>query len=308
MSRQRKKKGRPISGWLILDKPSGVGSTECVSKIKWLYKAAKAGHAGTLDPLATGMLPIALGEATKTVPYVMDGSKTYRFAVTWGTETNTDDTEGEVTHSSDKRPERSAIETAMRRSMGTIYQVPPAFSAVKIDGERAYKRARDGEDISIEPRKITIEQFDIVEMRDENTTVFELLCSKGTYVRALARDLGRDLGCYGHVSELRRIAVEPFREEELIPLAQLTDLEGDIEALDSELLATGTALEFLPEVPVTPQQSQRLRSGNPVLLIGRDAIISADEAIATVGRELIAIGSVEKGSFLPKRVFTASAA
>jgi tRNA pseudouridine55 synthase len=306
MSRQRVKKGRTISGWIILDKPLNMGSTDCVSKIKWLFKAQKCGHAGTLDPLATGMLPIALGEATKTVPYVMDGQKTYRFAVTWGAETNTDDLEGEFINSSDKRPSEQDVRDVIANYMGEIDQVPPQYSAVKINGERAYKLARDGEEVVIEPRKVEILRFDIVETRGEDVTVFEVDCGKGTYVRSLARDMGRDLGCFGHISELRRTAVDPFNEDDLIPLQELIDLEGDLEALDSEVLATGIALEDLPEIPVTKEQVMRIRSGNPVLLRGRDAMTFADEAFATSGNDLVAIGSVDKGSFLPKRVFKVS--
>ncbi|MGI9399626.1 MAG: tRNA pseudouridine(55) synthase TruB, partial [Rhizobiaceae bacterium] len=253
MARQRKKKGRSISGWVILDKPVGMGSTQCVAKIKWLFKAAKAGHAGTLDPLASGMLPIALGEATKTVPYVMDGRKTYRFAVKWGAETNTDDLEGEIVNSSTKRPDKAAILALMPNYTGEIEQIPPAFSAVKIGGERAYKRARAGEDVIIEPRTVAIHSFDLVEIRNEEISVFEIKCGKGTYVRALARDMGRDLGCFGHICELRRTAVEPFNEEDLIPLEELADLEEDIEALDNELLATGFALDEMTEVVIDKQ-------------------------------------------------------
>ena len=308
MSRQRKKKGRNISGWVILDKPGGIGSTQCVSKIKWLYKAAKAGHAGTLDPLASGMLPIALGEATKTVPYVMDGTKVYRFAVKWGTETNTDDLEGEVINSSVDRPTEIAIRNLMKNYTGNIEQTPPVFSAVKIDGERAYKKARAGEDVVIEPRTVTIHTFDMLEMRDETTSVFEITCGKGTYVRALARDMGRDLGCFGHICELRRTAVEPFNEDDLIPLEELIALEDNLDALDDEALATGIALENMPQTSIDSQQAIRIRSGNPILLRGRDAIAFADEICAVNGGELIAIGNVDKGSFYPKRVFKYSQA
>ncbi|WP_075995339.1 tRNA pseudouridine(55) synthase TruB [Salaquimonas pukyongi] len=308
MSRQRQKKGRPVSGWVILDKPLGMGSTQAVAKVKWLYKAAKAGHAGTLDPLATGMLPVALGEATRTVPYVMDGAKTYRFAVTWGMETNTDDLEGTAVETSDLRPDEVTVRRAMGNYTGTILQVPPAYSAIKIGGERAYKLARDGEAVEIEPREVEIHRFELMEVRDCDTAVFEVDCGKGTYVRALARDMGRDLGCYGHVSELRRTAVEPFNEEDLVPLDQLAELEGDLDALDSEILATGIALENLPEVAISKDQATRLRSGNPVILRGRDAIAFAEEVVAVSGSDLVAIGQVEKGSFLPKRVFKVSAA
>ena len=310
MSRQRKKKGRPVSGWVVLDKPEGIGSTECVGKIKWLYKAAKAGHAGTLDPLASGMLPIALGEATKTVPYVMDGRKTYRFTVAWGSETSTDDLEGEVVESSDTRPTEAKIREAMENYLGEIEQVPPAFSAVKINGERAYKLARAGEEVEIEPRTVTIHRLELVEIGDGangvDWAVFDCECGKGTYVRALARDMGRDLGCFGHVSKLRRTGVGPFNEDDLIPLDELTGLEGDLDALDGEILPSGLALEELPEVQVTQPQASRLRAGNSILLRGADALTFADEAYATMGEELVAIGNVEKGEFNPRRVFKTS--
>ena len=302
MSRQRIKKGRPISGWVILDKPVGIGSTQCVSKIKWLYQAAKAGHAGTLDPLASGMLPLALGEATRTVPYIMDGQKTYRFTVTWGAQTNTDDLAGEVTEKSDNRPSREDILALLPKYTGEIEQVPPQFSAVKIDGERAYKRARDGEEMEIKSRIVEIETLTLVDST-KDTATFEVLCGKGTYVRSLARDMGRDLKCYGHITELRRTSVAPFLEEDLIPLEKLIEMEGNLDKLDAELFTTGTALDAIVEVPVTKEQVHRLRLGNSIVLRGRDAIAQADEAFASNGDELIAIGEVDKGQFKPKRVF-----
>ena len=302
MSRQRKKKGRPISGWVILDKPVGIGSTQCVGKIKWLYQAAKAGHAGTLDPLASGMLPLALGEATRTVPYIMDGQKTYRFTVTWGAETNTDDLEGEVVNTSDNRPTKEAILSLLPNYTGEIEQVPPKFSAIKIDGERAYKLAREGEEVQIDARQVEIETLELIEAT-ENTATFETLCGKGTYVRSLARDFGRDLGCYGHITELRRVSVGPFLEEDLVPLEKLTGLEGDLEKLDAELFTTGTALDDIPEVPLTKEQVHRVRMGNAIVLRGRDAIAHAPEVFASSGDELVAIGEVDRGQFKPKRVF-----
>ncbi len=305
MSRQRIKKGRPISGWVILDKPKDIGSTQCVSKIKWLYQAAKAGHAGTLDPLASGMLPIALGEATRTVPYVMDGQKSYRFTVTWGAETNTDDTEGEAVKTSDNRPDENAIKAILPNYTGEVEQIPPAFSAIKINGERAYKLARDGEEVEIASRIVEIERLELVSTTAD-TAVFEVLCGKGTYVRALARDFGRDLECFGHVSELRRVSVGPFNEEDLISLDALVEMEGNLDALDAEVFATGIALKGVAEIAVTGEQVHRLRLGNPVLLRGRDAITHADEAFATQGDELIALGEVEKGMFKPRRVFKSS--
>lgn len=254
------------------------------------------------------MLPIALGEATKTVPYVMDGSKTYQFAVRWGAETNTDDLEGKITNSSAARPDEAAIRAIIPNYTGEIEQIPPVFSAVKIDGERAYKRARAGEDVVIEPRTVSIYSFDVLEFRDENTSVFEITCGKGTYVRALARDMGRELGCYGHICELRRTAVDPFDEEDFVKLDDLIELEGDLDGLDNQVLATGIALEELPEAVIDKQQVIRLRAGNPVLLRGRDAITFAEEACAINGTDLIAIGNVDKGSFFPKRVFKVSQA
>jgi tRNA pseudouridine55 synthase len=319
----RKPKGRPVSGWVIFDKPKGMGSTQAVAKIKWLYFAQKAGHAGTLDPLASGMLPIALGDATKTVPYVMDGRKVYRFTVRWGAETTTDDTEGPVTNASDTRPARAAIEALLPDYTGAISQVPPQFSAIKIDGERAYDIARGGEAVEIAARTVEVHRLQIVDMPDGETTVFEAECGKGTYVRAIARDLGRDLGCFGHVIDLRRIAVGGFDEDDLITLEDLeaaadegreTLDEAAVEAgstarvvefgpLDDILLDPATALSDLYEVSLSEDQAGRVRSGNPVLLRGRDAPAFCEEAFATGRGRLVAIGSVEEGAFHPKRVF-----
>ncbi|KTQ98717.1 tRNA pseudouridine synthase B [Aureimonas ureilytica] len=320
--RGKKPKGRPISGWVIFDKPVGMGSTEAVAKIKWLYFAQKAGHAGTLDPLASGMLPIALGDATKTVPFVMDGRKTYRFAVTWGAETTTDDTEGPVTNTSDRRPTRAEVEARLPAYIGEISQVPPAFSAIKIDGERAYDLARAGEAVEIAARTVTVHKLDIVSM-DETTTVFEADCGKGTYVRSIARDLGRDLGCFGHVTELRRIRVGAFDEDDLITLDDLMDAAEDgLEELDQEAIDSGarprvvrfqaldefvldaaTALSDLYEVALSDDQAGRVLSGNPVLLRGRDAPAFCEEAYATGHGRLVALGSIDQGAFHPKRVF-----
>ncbi len=308
MSRPRKKKGRAISGWLILDKPEDFGSTEAVSKIKWLYKAQKAGHAGTLDPLASGMLPIALGEATKTVPYVMDGRKIYRFSVTWGEERSTDDLEGEVTRTSDVRPSRSAIEALLPAYTGVVEQVPPTFSAIKIGGERAYDLAREGEVVEVPSREVEIHRLLLVACPDDRTAVFEIECGKGTYVRALARDMGRDLGCFGHISKLRRTCVVPFGEADLVPLADLVALEGAedearLAALDEYLIDTGEALATLPHVAVSDDQARRLRLGNPIVLRGRDAPVAEEEAFATARGRLVAIGEIGEGEFRPKRVF-----
>jgi len=320
---RRKKKGRPVSGWLVLDKPLGMGSTDAVSKIKWLFKAEKAGHAGTLDPLASGILPIALGEATKTVPYVMDGAKVYRFTVAWGSETATDDAEGEVLKTSDDRPARDAIEAILGDYTGTIQQKPPAYSAIKIAGERAYDLAREGEAVDIPAREVEIESLEIVSHED-GRTAFEVDCGKGTYVRALARDMGRHLGCYGHVVELRRTVVEPFDEEDAVSLEELEKAVAEAEAsvasegeedeiveerlkarfaaLDPVLLDTGEAMDGYPQVVMSGDQANRIRLGNPVILRGRDAPLPAEDACAFEHGRLIAIGEIAGGEFRPRRV------
>ncbi|OBQ83303.1 tRNA pseudouridine(55) synthase TruB [Mesorhizobium sp. WSM3873] len=318
MARRGKKKGRPVSGWVVLDKPVGMGSTEAVSKIKWLFQAEKAGHAGTLDPLASGMLPIALGEATKTVPYVQDGAKVYRFTVAWGEERSTDDLEGPVTNSSDRRPAEAEVRALLPKYTGVIMQTPPQFSAVKIAGERAYDLARDGETVDIPAREIEIGRLDIVE-HGVDRTVFVVECGKGTYVRSLARDMGRDLGCFGHISELRRVEVEPFTADDFVTVAELeaarfggkTDENSDEEAevsvdfgaIDALLVETAAALDCLPQVAVSDDAATKIRLGNPVIIRGRDAPVEAEEACATARGKLVAIGAIEQGMFKPKRVF-----
>lgn len=315
MSRRGKKKGRPISGWVVLDKPIGMGSTDAVSKVKWLFQAEKAGHAGTLDPLASGMLPIALGEATKTVPYVMDGAKIYRFKVAWGEERTTDDLEGPVSHSSHMRPSEAEVRAVMPKYTGVIQQTPPQFSAIKIGGERAYDLAREGETVEIPAREVEIGRLDIVAM-ETDFTVFEVECGKGTYVRSLARDMGRDLGCYGHIAELRRVEVEPFTEEDFVTIAELEaaaaagrPAEGDTEtprsyaAIDALVVDTGAALDCLPQVVVGDDAAAKIRLGNPVIVRGRDAPVEAEEACAMARGKLVAIGAIEAGMFKPRRVF-----
>ena len=308
MSKPCKPKGRPISGWLILDKPLDFGSTEAVSKIKWLFKAQKAGHAGTLDPLASGMLPIALGDATKTVPYVMDGRKIYEFAVAWGEERSTDDLEGEVTQSSDTRPSEEDIRALLPAYTGVISQVPPQFSAIKIDGNRAYDLAREGETVDIPAREVEVFRLSLLGCTP-NLAHFEIECGKGTYVRSLARDFGRDLGCFGHIASLRRSFVAPFAEESMVPLAELVALEKiesdeeRLEALDAFLIDTGEALSNLPHIAISEDQAHRLKMGNPIILRGRDAPTAEPEAYATSRGKLVAIGEIGEGEFRPKRVF-----
>ena len=297
----RRKKGRAVSGWLVLDKPEAMGSTQAVGKVRWLFDAQKAGHAGTLDPLATGVLPIALGEATKTMPYVTDGSKAYRFTARWGVETNTDDAEGEPVKTSDEAPAREAIEALLPRYTGTVSQVPPRFSAVKIGGERAYKRAREGEEVEIAAREVEIDAFRIVS-HDGDQTIFEVECGKGTYVRALARDLGRELGCFGHVTQLRRTFVEPFEEVDAVPLARLLEAEGDHAALDALLVSPREAMDGFTELRLDDSAAQRIRMGNAVIIRGRDAPVDEDDVCAISRGRLVAIGEVAKGMFHPRRV------
>ena len=308
MARRGKKKGRPISGWLVLDKPEDFGSTEAVSKIKWLYKAQKAGHAGTLDPLASGMLPIALGEATKTVPYVMDGRKIYEFTVRWGEERTTDDREGEGAESSEQRPDLAEVEALLPCYTGIIEQVPPQFSAIKVDGNRAYDLAREGDTVELPPRQVEIHRLDLVACPDADHAVFSVECGKGTYVRSLARDMGCDLGCFGHIATLRRTYVAPFGEDDLVPLKTLTALEAvadeaeRLAALDGHLIDTAEALALLPQVAVSEDQAQRLRRGNPIILRGRDAPLPAPGAYATRSGRLVSIGEIAEGEFRPRRV------
>lgn len=298
----RRKKGNPVHGWLILDKPSGMTSTQAVGLVRRAFNAQKAGHAGTLDPLATGILPIALGEATKTVPFAVDGEKAYRFTVRWGAETNTDDSEGEVAKTDARRPSRAAIEAALPGFIGEIMQTPPAFSAVKIDGARAYDLARDGEDVQLAPRPIVIETLTLAEMPDPETAIFEAECGKGTYVRAIARDLGRLLGCYGHVIALRRTRVGGFSEADAVVVETLRAAAetGDAEAL---LEPVHAALDDVQGLSVSSDDAARLRNGQSVLIRGRDAPVLTGPAYAISKGQLVALGELEKGALHPTRVF-----
>ncbi|MEW5421653.1 tRNA pseudouridine(55) synthase TruB [Amorphus sp. 3PC139-8] len=301
---QRRK--RDITGWLILDKPVGLTSTEALGAVKRLFRPQKAGHAGTLDPLASGLLPIAFGEATKTVPYVVDGRKVYSFVVKWGVETDTDDAEGEIAATSDIRPDEAAIRTILSDFTGEIEQVPPRYSAIKIAGERAYDLARAGEEVELQARTIRVYDLRLVDRPSADEAVFEAECGKGTYVRALARDMGRALGTCGHVSRLRRLAVGPFAEEDMITLDALREIaeeEDGAAKLDDCLLPVEEALDDLPLVTVTGSDAGRLRRGQAVILKGRDAPVFAGEAYAMAAGRLVALGEVERGTFNPKRVF-----
>jgi tRNA pseudouridine55 synthase len=302
----RRQKGRKVDGWLILDKPVGITSTEAVARVKRLFDAQKVGHAGTLDPLASGCLPVALGEATKTVSYVMDGRKTYRFAVRWGEETDTDDAEGQIVAASGKRPTEEEVRNLIPDFVGRIRQAPPRYSAVKISGERAYDLAREGETIEIEPREIEVHRLELMETSADES-VFLAECGKGTYVRALARDMGRRLGVYGHVVGLRRLSVGPFGEAQMISLEKLEELRhkaGASGALASEaLFSVATALDGIPALAMTEQDAARLKRGQAVILRGRDAPVMSGPAYASFGGVPVALGEVDKGAFNPKRVF-----
>lgn len=292
-------KKRDVHGWVVLDKPIGMTSTHAVSVVKRAFGAKKAGHAGTLDPLASGLLPIALGEATKTVPFVMDGRKAYQFTVAWGSQTNTDDTEGSVIATSDKRPDEAAITSLLPRFTGTILQTPPKFSAIKIAGERAYDLARDGEDVELEARPVEIDALAIVS-HDGATTTFEAECGKGTYVRAIARDLGLALGCLGHVAHLRRTRVGPFAVTEA---ASVETLRESPESALAALQPVKAALTLIPEIVLHRDAAARLKRGQSALLRGAGAPIELEAAYATCAGTLVSTGSVQNGEFVPHRVF-----
>ena len=296
---QAKREKRDVSGWLVLDKPYDVSSTEAVGKVRWLLSAKKGGHAGTLDPLATGILPIALGEATKTVPHIQDGTKVYRFEIVWGEATHTDDAEGEVIARSDHRPSREEVEAALPGFTGTIVQIPPAYSAIKIAGERAYDRARAGETFEMPEREVTIESF-VLDQHGPDRSAFSVTCEKGTYIRALARDLARALGTEGHVGALRRTRVGPFSEADAIGLAELEALAPDVR--EGVLLPVSAGLADITEVRLDRAQAQIVRLGNPVLLRGQGAPVAIDDAWASCAGEAVAIGYVEAGQFKPRRV------
>lgn len=306
---KKRKKGRPVSGWLILDKDYDLGSTEAVSKVKWLFQAQKAGHAGTLDPLATGVLPIALGEATKTASYVMAAEKRYRFTALWGASTTTDDGEGKVIAASDSRPSKAEIEAILERFTGEIEQVPPQFSAIKVDGERAYDLAREGETVALEARRVDIHRLDLVDIPDPDHAVFEAVTGKGAYVRALVRDMAKALGTEGHVSELRRVAVGPFAADDGVTIAELEAMAGP-EARDAVLAPIATALSHLPQAAIGGPEAERIRSGQPAVISPATAKgVRAGEAgviptvLATLNGEAVAICELDGLKLQPVRVF-----
>jgi tRNA pseudouridine55 synthase len=295
---------RDVHGWLVLDKPVGVTSTTAVAILKRLTRARKVGHAGTLDPLASGLLPIAFGEATKTVSYVMDGEKVYRFKVRWGVETDTDDAEGKPVAESAARPTHGEIESALPAFTGTIEQTPPKFSAIKVEGERDYDLARAGEEVSLSARPVEIHSLHMVDQPDADHAVFEAECGKGTYVRAIARDLGRMLGSLGHVCELRRTRVGSFDENSAIALDDVEKLaESSPDALIGALLPVASSLSMMPSVSVGPDDAQRIRMGQPVFLRGRDAPVLEGTVTVSAHGALIALAEVDQGALKPKRIF-----
>ncbi len=299
----RKRKGRDISGWLVIDKPASMTSTAVVNKVRWAMDAKKAGHAGTLDPEATGVLAVALGEATKTVPYITDALKAYVFTVRLGQATNTDDAEGEVIAESSARPTDEDIKQALSPFLGEIMQVPPKFSAVKIDGQRAYKLARDGEDVELAARPLWVEELVLADRPDPDHVVLEMTCGKGGYVRSIARDLGTALGCHGHVKELRRIWSGPFGAEDGLSIEQIDEM-AKTTALDDFLQPLEVGLSDLPELKCTPEGAVRLRNGNPGMVLASD-VEYGDEAWASFEGKAVAVGTYRSGELHPSRVFAA---
>lgn len=306
----RRRKGASVNGWLALDKPAGLTSTQALARVRRLFDARKAGHGGTLDPIATGLLPIAFGEATKTSAYMMDGGKTYSFTVRWGAETDSADSEGVVVECSDTRPGRAEIEAVLPEFTGVIEQVPPIYSAIKVDGARAYDLARDGVEVKLDAREVEVDRLELVEVADADTATFICDCGKGTYVRSLARDIGRRLGCLGHVIALRRLAVGPFTETDMISLERLEEIghgaAGSAGLLDL-LSPVETALDDIPALAVGRDDAARIRSGQPVILRGRDAPIVSGPAFAMCHGVLVALGEVCHGEFGPTRVFNLTA-
>ena len=303
----RRRKGIPIHGWFNIDKPEGMTSTAVVSRIKRLTNAAKAGHGGTLDPMATGVLPVALGEATKTVAFAMDGIKEYLFHLRFGAETTTEDREGAVTEESGVRPDAAAIRAVLPRFQGEIEQVPPRFSAIKVAGERAYDLARGGEDFELQPRRVTVHSLTLEGMDGADTAVLRCRCGKGTYVRSLGRDIARALGALGHLTALRRTAVGPFTEATAISLDKL-EAFGHSAPDSGHLLPVETALDDIPALALTEVEARRLTQGQPIAALPvvsrsplRD-ISQGDVVSAMFGERLVALAEIRGGEIRPVRV------
>jgi len=309
----RKRKGAAVHGWVVLDKPEGVTSTQAVASVRRVFDAQKAGHAGTLDPMATGVLAVALGEATKTVPFAMDAEKTYRFTARWGEARDSDDAEGRITANSDIRPSPEQIQAVLPGFVGQIIQVPPAYSAIKVQGERAYDLARDGEVVSLEPRPVIVHEARLIDAPDCDHAQFEIRCGKGTYVRAWVRDLALALGTFGHVCRLRRTAIGGFQEKDAVPLETLQHSMHSPAAFE-HLRPISTALDGIPALAVTGPDAVRLRSGNPILMRANLFARLSEEAdnddlqgltvyLSTGDGEPVALAALRAGELRPFRVF-----
>jgi len=317
-----KRQRNQINGWIVLDKPLGLSSTQALGKARWLLNADKAGHGGTLDPLASGLLPLAFGEATKTIQWAMDGVKTYRFSVQWGAETSTDDLEGEIistsyyfiNESENNILPRNMDYAAMQHDLaailpgflGAVQQTPPAYSAIKVDGERAYDLARAGETVTLAARTVRIDSLTVIDWPSPSQTTFEVICGKGTYVRSLARDMGRALGWLGHVVMLRRLAVGPFREQDMISLEKLDEMvhrPTSENSLAPFLRPIETVLDGIPALAVMDPDAQRLRQGQQVLLRGTEGSAEAEVVLVTHDGKPLGLCSIANGALKPKRLF-----
>jgi tRNA pseudouridine55 synthase len=311
----RRKKGSPVHGWVILDKPKGMTSTQAVGAVRRIFDAQKAGHAGTLDPLATGILAIALGEATKTVPYAMDADKTYRFTASWGESRDSDDTEGAVTGTSDQRPSKAEIEALLPRFTGTLNQTPPTYSAIKVAGERAYDLARDGETVVLEPRPVEVFEARLLDAQTD-TAEFEIRCGKGTYVRSWVRDMGLALGTLAHVSALRRTSLGAWGEKDAVGLDTLTPFMHSPAAF-GYLRPLATALDGIPALAVSGPDTVRIRSGNPILIrsglfakmmegFGDGELHGQTVFLKDADGSPVALAEIAEGELRPFRVFNFS--
>jgi tRNA pseudouridine55 synthase len=305
---RRKPRGRPLDGWLIVDKPPGLTSTETVNRVRRALDAQKAGHGGTLDPLATGVLPIAIGSATKAIPYVMDGTKLYRFTLCFGEARDTDDADGKAIATSSVRPTDAAIRTALAKFRGDIMQVPPSFSAVKVAGERAYDLAREGRPARLEPRPARVDSFELLERPDPETAVFGVASGKGVYMRSLARDLARACGTFGYIAALRRLRVGPFTEGQAIPLDKLCGTDDIARASPDLLLPVATALADIPALALSEAEAVGLRHGQAISLVTLMGHIpgSADPSgglvRAMAGGRVIGLARLQDGWMKPERM------
>jgi tRNA pseudouridine55 synthase len=298
----RRARGRPVHGWLLIDKPAGISSAGVVGKVKWAFDARKAGHSGTLDPAATGLLAVALGEATKTIPYITGADKTYRFTLRWGAATSTDDAQGEIVATSPERPDMAAIRAALPAFTGDILQIPPQISAVKVDGQRAYKLSRAGETLDLAARPLHVARLELMEMPDADTAVLEMTCGKGGYVRAIARDLGQALGCLAHVTALRRMQTGPFDVSDAHELARIEELARSPD-LDALLLPVAAGLDEVPEIPVSLEAAARLALGNPAPVATSAGAEYGDTVWASRDGQPVALGVYRAGAVHPARVF-----